>query len=90
MQDKETAMIELTEQQVKALENAEETPLRLVKARTKEAYVLLPLDEYNRSREEGYDDTPWTREELQTLAWDAGKHVGWEEVDDCDDAQEKR
>ena len=50
--------------------------------------LLLPVDEYERLTED-YDDNPWTREELQSLAWDAGKHIGWEDMDEYDDAPEK-
>jgi alpha-D-ribose 1-methylphosphonate 5-phosphate C-P lyase len=82
-------MIELTEQQVDALENTEGTPLRLMNPRTKETYVLLPVDEYERVKEDEYDDTPWTKEELQALAWEAGKRAGWEDMDEYDDAPEK-
>ena len=81
-------MIELTDQQVRALENPEAAPPRLVNPRTKETFVLLRVDEYERLTEE-YDDSPWTREELQSLAWDAGKHIGWEDMDDYDSALEK-
>lgn len=28
------------------------------------------------------DDSPWTREELQALAWECVKHDGWDEYDD--------
>ena len=56
-------MIELTEQQVKALENAEGTPLRLLNPRTKDTYVLLPVAEYERVIKDEYDDTPWSKEE---------------------------
>jgi hypothetical protein len=82
-------MIELTDEQVDALESTEPAPLCLVNPRTKEAYVLLPVDEYERLKQDEYDDTPWTREELQALAWDAGKQIGWEEMDEYDDAPEK-
>jgi hypothetical protein len=61
-------MIELTEQQVQALENAEVTPPRAVNPRTKEMFVLLRLEEYERLKDDEYDDSPWTREELQALA----------------------
>lgn len=80
-------MIELTEQQVKALENVEDAPPRLVNLRTKETFVLLRVDEYERLTED-YDDSPWTREELEALAWEAGKHIGWEDADEYDDAPE--
>jgi PHD/YefM family antitoxin component YafN of YafNO toxin-antitoxin module len=78
---KEAAMIELTEQQVEALEHAEATPLRVVNPRTKETFVLLRADEYERLTEEEYDDSPWTREELQALAWERIKHEDWDEYD---------
>jgi hypothetical protein len=74
----EAAMIELTEQQLQALENPDATPPRVVNPRTKEMFVLLRLDEYERLKEE-YDDSPWTREELEALAWEAGNRTGWEE-----------
>ena len=45
--------------------------------RTKETLVLLRVDDYERLTED-YDDSPWTREELEALAWKAGKHIGWE------------
>jgi hypothetical protein len=86
---KEAAMIELTEQQMQALEKPEATPPRVVNPRTKETYVLLRVDEYERLKEGEYDDSPWTSEELQGLAWEAGKQLGWEEMDDYDDAPEK-
>jgi hypothetical protein len=75
-------MIELTEQQMQALENPEATPPRVVNPRTKETFVLLRIEEYERLKEEEYDDSPWTREELQALAWEAGEQTGWDEYDD--------
>jgi hypothetical protein len=75
-------MIELTEQQVQALEHTDATPPVLMNPRTKETFVLLRLDEYERLKEEEYDDSSWTREELQTLAWERVKHENWEEYDD--------
>jgi len=74
--EKEAAMIELTEQQLQALQNSEVTPPRVVNPRTKETFVLLRVDDYERLKAEEYDDSPWTREELQALAWEAGKHAG--------------
>ena len=82
-------MIELTEQQMQALENLSATPHRVVNPRTKETFVLLPTDEYQRLKEDEYDDSPWTREELQVLAWEAGKQLGWEDMDEYDEAPEK-
>jgi len=80
--EKEAAMIELTEQQVEALEHAEAGPPRVVNPRTKETFVLLRVEEYERLKEEEYDDSPWTREELQAQAWEVAERTGWEEYDD--------
>ena len=75
-------MIELTEQQAQALEHPEVVPPRVVNPRTKETFVLLRVEEYERLKEEAYDDSPWTREELQALAWERIKHEDWDEYDD--------
>jgi PHD/YefM family antitoxin component YafN of YafNO toxin-antitoxin module len=75
-------MIELTEQQVQALEHADDSPPRVVNPRTQEAFVLLRVDEYERLKDDEYDDGPWTREELQALAWERVKHEDWDEYDD--------
>jgi hypothetical protein len=82
-------MIELTEQQMQALETSETTPLRIVNPWTKETFVLLPVIEYERLKDGEYDDSPWTSEELQALAWEAGKRAGWEDMDEYDDVPEK-
>ena len=74
-------MIELTEQQVHALENAEVAPPRVVNPRTHETFVLLRIKDYERLKEAEYDDSPWTREELQALAWERIKHEDWDEYD---------
>ena len=74
-------MIELTEQQAQALEHPEQAPPLVMNPRTKETLVLLRLDEYQRLKEE-YDDSPWSREELEALAWERVKHEDWDEYDD--------
>jgi hypothetical protein len=60
-----------------------------VNPRTKETYVLLSIDEYKRLKEDDYDDSPWTREELEASAWEAGKLVGWEDMGEYDEIPEK-
>ena len=62
-------MIELTEQQSTALEQNEDQPLQVVNPRTQERFVLLRTVEYERLKVE-YDDSPWTRDEIEALAWD--------------------
>jgi PHD/YefM family antitoxin component YafN of YafNO toxin-antitoxin module len=79
-------MIELTEQQIQALENSESTSPRLLNPRTNETFVLVRLDEYERLKEGDYDDSPWTREELQALSWDAARQSGWDDMGEYDDA----
>jgi hypothetical protein len=74
-------MIELTEQQAKALEAPAATPPRIVNPRTQETFVLLRVEEYERLKED-YDDSPWTREELHALAWERVKNENWDEYDD--------
>jgi len=78
-------VIELTEQQLQALEHPDSIPPRVLNPRTRETFVLLRLDAYERLKEQ-YDDSPWTREELQALAWERVKH---EEGDEYDDLPEK-
>ena len=72
-------MIELTEQQVQALQNVTATPAPFVNPQTSERFVLLRAEEYERLKENEYDDSPWTRDELTTLAWQAGAAIGWED-----------
>jgi hypothetical protein len=86
---KEASMIELTEQQAQALEKPESTPPRVVNPRTRETFVLLRVEEYERLKEDEYDDSPWTKEELEALAWEAGKQAGWEDMDEYDDLPKK-
>ncbi len=57
--------------------------------RTKERFVMLRVEEYEHLREDEYDDSPWTKEELQGLAWEAGKHADLEDMDQYDDFPEK-
>jgi len=77
-------MIELTEQQLLAMEKPGAGPFRLVNPRTKKTFVLLPIEEFERLNDEIYDDSPWTSEERHALAWEAGKHAGWEDMDEYD------
>jgi len=77
-------MIELTEDQVQAMDE-ESAPLRVLHPRTHEAFVLVPLVEYEKTRA-NYDDSPWTREEIEAMAWE---HVNNDEWGEYDDPQEK-
>ena len=64
-----------------ATQATQAAPPRVVSPRTKETFVLLRVEEYERLKEEEYDDSPWTREELQALAWERVKHEDWDEYD---------
>ena len=74
-------MIELTEKQIEAIEHSNSGPTHFVNPRTKETFVLVRVDEYKRVNDEGYDDSPWTRKELQALAWKMVKQNDWDEYD---------
>jgi hypothetical protein len=73
-------MIELTEQQIRSLETGKVAPPRVVNPRTQETFVLLRVDEYERLKEQ-YDDSPWTREELEAQAWVMSEQTDWDEYD---------
>jgi len=82
-------MIELTDEQIGALNTPEGVPPRAVNPRTKETFVLLRVEEYRRLKGIDYDDTPLTREELLAHAWEMGKAIGWEDMDEYDRLPEK-
>ena len=78
-------MIELTEQLFQALANPKAMPLHLANPQTKKAHVLLRVEEYQRLVEDEYDDSPWTREELQAPASEVAEPTGWEDYGDAAD-----
>lgn len=75
-------MIDLTDEQIRSLDAPVGDPPRVRNPRTKETFVLLRVEEYERLKADDYDDSPWTREELQTLAWDVAERSDWDEYDD--------
>ncbi len=68
-------MLELTEQQQQAVAS-NDAPVWLVNPRTRETFVLLRKEEYERLTVEDYDDSPWTRAELEALAWHNAERAG--------------
>jgi len=80
-------MIELTEQQVQALGKAAAPPLRVLNPQTQETFVLVRLEDYERLTADDYDDSPWTPEEMEALAWQAGAMLGWEEMTEYDEEE---
>lgn len=69
-------MIELTEQQVHALEGTKITPPRLVNPRTQQRFVLLPEEQY--AELAAYDSGSWSDEERDLLRAEALDALGWE------------
>ena len=83
-------MIELTERQMQAITAAGKSPPVVVDPMTKTSYVLLRQDVYDRlTKDEEFDDSPWTDDEMELLAWEAGKQAGWENMDEYDHYAEK-
>jgi hypothetical protein len=83
-------MIELTDQQVQAIAAAGDSPPVVFDPTTNTPYVLLRQDVYQRLKNKEYDDSPWTDDEMELLAWEAGKQAGWEDMDEYDHYPEKR
>src|SRR5262249_24372747 len=79
----ENAMIELTEQQRRELEASNGGPVRLLDPQGKQEYVVVRAQVYDRLMEL-YDDSPWTDEERDVLAWEAGQTAGWDDMDEDD------
>jgi len=63
-------MIELNEEQQREL--AEARPVA-IDPRTRQLYVLVPEQTYERLKELVYDDSPWSDEEMDLLAEEAGE-----------------
>jgi hypothetical protein len=80
-------MTQLTHEQLEAIEASGDAPATLLDPRTNTTYVLVRQDLYRRltGEEEQYDDSPWTAEERDALAWEAGRHAGWDDMDEYDD-----
>jgi len=82
-------VIELTEAQAQAAEKAGEAPTEVVDPRTNTAYVLLRREAYEKLTAQ-YDDGPWTAEERDALALEAGQSLGWDDMDEYDHPDRNR
>jgi hypothetical protein len=80
-------MIELTERQRQAIQEHQGGPVELTDPATKETFVLIRRELYERLAD--YDDSPWTDEEMDALAWEAGKHAGWDDMGEYDEYPNK-
>jgi hypothetical protein len=63
-------MIELTEEQRREL--AEPEPVA-IDPPTQQVYILVRKETYERNKQLLYDDSPWTEEEMDLLADEAGE-----------------
>lgn len=81
-------MIQLIPQQVAAVAASGEMAPTLIGPATQTAYVLVRKEIYEQLTSDEYDDSPWTSEERHALAWEAGKHAGWDEMDEYDEDDE--
>lgn len=82
-------MIELTEEQRHELASPEPTAMDPV---TKEVFVLVRKEAYERLKRLLYDDSDWTPEERLLLLAESGRRAGWDdpEMDVYDNYDENR
>ena len=66
----ESIMIVLTEEQRRELDEARPAAFD---PRTRQVYVLVPEQTYERVKELIYDSSPWSDEEMDLLAEEAGE-----------------
>jgi hypothetical protein len=66
----EVAMIELTHEQRQELSAPEPV---VIDPESREIYVLVRKDVFERIKQLAYDDSPWTDEEMDLLAEEAGE-----------------
>jgi hypothetical protein len=59
-------------------------PLRLVDPETNTAFVVMEAKFFDRISAGAYDDSPWTDDEKDRLALEAGKSIGWDEMGEYD------
>jgi hypothetical protein len=83
-------MIELTEEQWRAVQQGGESPSTIVDPVTQIRYVLLRKDVYDRLQELLDDD--WPPEERLRLLAESGRRAGWDEpeMDGYDNYDESR
>jgi hypothetical protein len=65
----------LTPELKKAVEEAGDEPLRLLDPETQRTYVLLSIDAFEKLAGSGYDDSPWTDEEMEALSEEARRSL---------------
>ena len=81
-------MIELNDEQQKAVLSHPGTPLRLVAPTTGQAYVLLPAQDYERLSQGAFDASSWSDEEMDLLAAEDADRLGWHGMEAYQDQQQ--
>ena len=81
-------MIVLTDEQRQAIQESGDSQVRLTDPETHREFVLMNAAVYDRLQEI-YDDSPWTDDEMELLAWQAGQTIGWDDMDEYDRYPEK-
>jgi hypothetical protein len=74
-------VIELSSEQRQAVSSSPDEPLRLVDPATRQAFVLLRAEEYERLSREAWDSGPWSDEEMHLLAEEDADALGWDGLD---------
>jgi hypothetical protein len=78
-------MIELSDEQQKAVLSQPGLPLRVVAPTTGQAFVLLPAEEYERLTSAAYDASPWSDDEMDVLAAEDADRLGWQGMESYQD-----
>jgi hypothetical protein len=88
--EKETIMIQLTPEQRQAVAGAES--LVLLDPETKQSYVLVRKEVFDRIKGLLYDDSEWTSDEQLRLLAESGARAGWDapEMDVYNNYEENR
>jgi hypothetical protein len=92
MGKKEVVMIELTEQQRREVKELDGNAIDVIDPETKQEYVLVRKERYERIKTLLYDDSEWTPDEQLRLLAESGKRAGWDdpEMDAYDHYDENR
>ena len=80
-------MLELSKPQQTAVEHQAD-PLEVIDPRTQVQYVLVRATVFHQLEKLAYDDSPWTDKEKAMLAFEAGRSIGWDEMDEYDNYDE--
>lgn len=74
-------MIELPDELSRALRDNPDGTVLLIDPATQRTFVLVRVDEYERLKEDAYDASPWTDEEMDLLAAEDADSLGWDGMD---------